>query len=161
MVVVADTGPLNYLVLIGVVECLRELFGRVTLPAAVRAELQHPRTPDPVYRWISNPPEWIEFLPSAPLGDLAPPDLGAGESFAIALALSLRADLILLDDRRAVAAARTFGLRAIGTIGLLDRAALRSLIDLPNAVAKLRETNFRCRPDLLEALLRDHSARNL
>jgi predicted nucleic acid-binding protein len=46
-----------------------------------------------------------------------------------------------MDDRQGVAVASAAGLRVIGTIGVLDRAALRGLIDLPAAVARLRETN--------------------
>ena len=42
---------------------------------------------------------------------------------------------------------------------MLDRAALRGLIDLPAAVAALRDTNFRCRPELLDALLAQHEAK--
>jgi hypothetical protein len=42
---------------------------------------------------------------------------------------------------------------------VLDRAALRGLIDLPAVVARLRETNFRYRPELLDALLAQHAAK--
>jgi predicted nucleic acid-binding protein len=64
-----------------------------------------------------------------------------------------------MDDRQGVAAASAVGLRVIGTIGVLDRAALRGLIDLPAVVARLRETNFRYRPELLDALLAQHAAK--
>ena len=43
--VVADTGPLNYLVQINAVDLLPKLFGRIIVPAAVHDELRHPRTP--------------------------------------------------------------------------------------------------------------------
>ena len=55
-----------------------------------------------------------------------------------------------------MAAARARGLDVIGTVGVLDRAATRRLIDIADAVARLRATNFRIRPALLEALLADH-----
>jgi predicted nucleic acid-binding protein len=35
MIVVADTSPLNYLVLIGEAEMRRRLYGQVVIPAAV------------------------------------------------------------------------------------------------------------------------------
>lgn len=38
-VVVADTSPLNYLVLIGEIDLLRRLYGRVVVPSEVVAEL--------------------------------------------------------------------------------------------------------------------------
>ncbi len=40
MIVVSDTSPLNYLILIGEEELLPKLFGRVVIPNAVFGELQ-------------------------------------------------------------------------------------------------------------------------
>jgi hypothetical protein len=45
MIVVCDTSPVNYLVLIDEIDLLPQLFTTVVLPAGVLAELQHPRTP--------------------------------------------------------------------------------------------------------------------
>lgn len=45
MIVVCDTSPVNYLVLIDGIDLLPQLFTTVVLPAGVLAELQHPRTP--------------------------------------------------------------------------------------------------------------------
>ena len=39
MIVVADTSPLNYLVLIGQIDVLKHLYGQVLIPPAVLAEL--------------------------------------------------------------------------------------------------------------------------
>ncbi len=61
-----------------------------------------------------------------------------------------------MDDREGVAAARAEGLGVIGTLGLLDRAAHRGLIDIAAAVARLNGTNFRIRPAMLDALLAEH-----
>jgi predicted nucleic acid-binding protein len=46
--IIADTTPLNYLVLIEAVEILPKLYGRVLIPPAVKIELEHSNTPDPV-----------------------------------------------------------------------------------------------------------------
>jgi predicted nucleic acid-binding protein len=159
VLLVADTGPPHYLVLIGAIEVLPNLFGRVMLPETVRDELEHSRTPEIVRRWVADPPAWVEFAATPPLGNLLLPEIDAGERTAIVLAVSRRADLVLMDDRLGVAAALAAGLRAIGTIGVLDRAARRGLIDLPASVTRLRSTNFRCRPEMLDALLADHDAK--
>ena len=45
MVVIADTSPLNYLILIGHVDVLKELYGEVVIPRAVLVELRHPTAP--------------------------------------------------------------------------------------------------------------------
>ena len=39
--VVADTGPLHYLVLIDAIDILPKLFGRVLIPEIVAVELSH------------------------------------------------------------------------------------------------------------------------
>lgn len=156
LVVVADTGPLHYLLLIDQIDPLLRLFGRVTVPTRVRAELLHPEAPAPVQRWAASPPPWLTVAPAAAQDDPALDKLDDGEADAIALALAIGADLVLMDDRAGVAVARAKGLTVIGTLGILDRAAGRRLIDLADVVARLKATNFRYRPALLDALVARH-----
>jgi predicted nucleic acid-binding protein len=80
-------------------------------------------------------------------------DLDRGEHDAILLALRLRADLVIMDEREGVEEARRLGLTVTGIIGVLDRAAERGLIDLDSAFARLPQTNFRIDPALLDRLL--------
>ena len=56
MIVVSDTSPFNYLVLIEAVEILSAIFGRILVTPAVVEVLQAPETPDAVKAWIANPP---------------------------------------------------------------------------------------------------------
>lgn len=56
---VSNTSPLNYLILIGFAEVLRELFTEVLIPAAVLEELQSPGAPAEVRVWITRSPEWL------------------------------------------------------------------------------------------------------
>ena len=79
--------------------------------------------------------------------------LGQGEREAIILALDLHADLLLIDDREGVEEARGLGLTVTGTLGVLERAAERGLIDLPAAVGRLQATNFRAAPHVIRAVL--------
>jgi len=79
--------------------------------------------------------------------------LDRGEHDAILLALHLKADLVLMDDREGVEEARSLGLNVTGTLGILDRAAERGLIELAPAIARLCQTNFRVVPALLDRLL--------
>lgn len=48
MIVVADTSPLNYLVLIAEVEVLSALYDRILIPEEVHRDLQRLRTPPSV-----------------------------------------------------------------------------------------------------------------
>lgn len=155
-VVVADTGPPHYLVLIGQADLLPRLFGKVILPAAVQAELSHPEAPAAVREWIAAPPAWLTVEPNPNEADAALQALDAGERAAILLATALSADLLLMDDRAGVMAARSRGFAVAGTLGVLDLAAQQGLLNLPLAVERLRATNFRCRPALIDALLAQH-----
>jgi predicted nucleic acid-binding protein len=60
MIIVADTSPINYLVLIGAIDILKALFGRVIIPQAVLGELQHEKTPTAVKVWCDAYPDWLE-----------------------------------------------------------------------------------------------------
>ena len=123
MIVVSDTTPLNYLILIDQSHLLHELYGRVLIPEAVRDEMRRTETPEKVRAFVSTPPTWLE-VHAVPAPDLAL-NLGAGEREAITLAQALHADVLLLDDGKARRAARERGLTVIGTLGVLANAARR------------------------------------
>ena len=157
MIVISDTGPINYLILIGHIDILPALFEKVILPSVVREELT--AAPALVRTWIASPPPWVEvrtvtdFRPDTSLRNL-----DAGEENAIALALELHADLILMDDREGVAAARSRGLTATGTLGILGLAAQQGLLNLADAFNRIKRTNFRYRQDIMDALLAEVSS---
>jgi len=157
--VVADTTPLNYLVLIHHVEMLSALFEKVFVPEPVCAELRHAEVPVAVRQWITRPPPWIEIVVTADeIDDPALERLDDGERAAIQVAVRLGAELILMDDRDGVAAARSKGFAVTGTLGILDLAARRDLIRLDEALERLKATSFRCHPEIMDALLANHSA---
>jgi predicted nucleic acid-binding protein len=157
---VADTGPLNYLVLIGRIDLVPQLFGSLSIPTAVRDELDDPITPAAVRQWIAAPPGWLSIMPAPAGTDPALAALDVGERAAIALAAAIKADLLLMDDRAGVAVARAQGIEVTGTLGVLDRAARHGLVELPAALAALRATNFHIRQELLAALLAQHGKRD-
>ena len=155
MIVVSDTSPLNYLVLVEADRFLPELFGQVTAPPAVLTEMQHSRTPPNVKAWAANPPPWLQVLTPA---SFVPFDrLGPGESEAIALAKQFNADILLMDERDGSAVAKQLGLTVVGTLGVLELAAEKGLLSLPAAIADLCRTTFRAPERLIaEMLRRDH-----
>src|SRR5215471_15436907 len=160
MLVVADTPPINYLVLIQHEAVLPTLYEQVVIPPAVLADLQKPRTPEVVRVWIAHPPGWFAVQPpQLPLDAQSYPKLGAGEREAIALAQELHALLLLIDDADGREAAEQRALVAVGTLGILEAAAIRELIDLPDALARLQATTFRARAELFQALLTRQAAR--
>jgi predicted nucleic acid-binding protein len=154
MLVVADTSPLRYLVVIQAIEILPLLYERVILPQAVLTELQHPRSPQEVRAWLAAPPVWVEI--GQPRQGTPMARLGPGEQDAIHLAEELHADLVLMDDEDGRIEAERRALTVIGTLGVLERAAERGLLDLPSALTRLRATNFFVDDALIqEALARD------
>lgn len=157
--VVADAGPIRYLVVIGAVDVLPRLFDRVVIPEyVISIELGDPSTPPEVQSWASCPPEWAEIRRPAQIEPLA---LHGGEAAAIALALQLQADAVLLDDAAARRMAVERGLAVTGTIGVLERAAQRGLLDLRETLDRLLRTNFRIAPEVVrDALARDAARRS-
>jgi len=97
MIVVADAGPLHYLILIGAVDVLGPLYNRVVLPEAVAQELRYQRAPAAVRAWISSLPGWAEIRPD-PYSDPSIEFLDPGERAAISLAVSLNADRVLIGE---------------------------------------------------------------
>src|SRR3990172_11287050 len=112
MIVVSDTPPLNYLVLLGVEHVLPVLLGEVIVPPGVLSELIRPETPDVVRQWASQPPAWLHI--QAPASIMTELDLDQGETEAISLSLELKADSLLMDDRKGRRAATERGLTTIG-----------------------------------------------
>lgn len=86
LIVVADTGPINYLVLIGQPEILPALFEKVMIPAAVHDELANAAAPPAVHEWIQLRPAWLEVhVDAGSLFDDAPKNLDKRERAALAL----------------------------------------------------------------------------
>lgn len=95
---------------------------------------------------MQSHPAWLEirranlslFTPQKKIGD--------GEREAFALALELKADAVLLDDDGAEVEARRLNIPTIRLFAILETAAERSLLDLPQAVNAMRMTSFRLPP---------------
>jgi predicted nucleic acid-binding protein len=157
MTVVSNTTPLNYLILIGRADILSKLYGLVVIPEAVFNELTAASTPELVRGWIANKPPWlvIQQAPSLVAGEME--EIQIGEREAIGLAQAVRSDYVLLDDRRARQRARLRGVKVVGTLGILIKAAEKGLINLNEAIDDLKKTNFRASPELLESLLSGES----
>lgn len=150
-VVVSDTSPLHYLILCGAEEILSRLFRQVVIPPTVFQELQQPNTPERVKQWADALPSWVTVQKPSVL-DLTL-DVDTGELEAICLAKEIHATAVLMDDRAGRAAAHQCGLAVVGTIGLLEQAALRGLLDLPDTIARLQQTNVRLDAKLILAAL--------
>jgi predicted nucleic acid-binding protein len=95
MIVVADTTPLHYLILIQQQNVLERLFGHVLIPPAVAAELKDPSTSQAVSSWITRAPLWLQIQAPCSEPDRGLDHLDPGEREAITLAAEVRADQLL------------------------------------------------------------------
>jgi len=152
MIVIADTGPINYLILIGEIELLATLYGRVAVPPSVCEELGRLRAPEAVRAWIAQPPSWLEILTPTNAPDAGLAHLDAGERDAILLAEELAADQIVIDEIRGRREAQRRGLHFTGTLGVLAAGAEQGLVDLRSAMDRLRQTSFYISAQILDRL---------
>jgi predicted nucleic acid-binding protein len=125
MLTVSNTSPISNLTIIGQLDLLREQFGKLWIPLAVFAEsdrIAHEQARHVILQAIEN--GWLIVHPAADIHvvNLLLSDLHPGEAEAIALALEMKADLLLIDEREGRRIARESGLTVRGVLGVLLRA---------------------------------------
>lgn len=157
MIVVSDTSPICYLLLIGRIDLLQVLYNSIIIPQTVADELSASESPIAVKDWIAQPPSWLQIRAVEPLQAIDLEKLDPGEREAILLAQQLKADLVILDDRAARQAAINRGLKIIGLLGILKDAAQADLVNLETAFEQLQEAGFWVAPSLLQQLLSDET----
>lgn len=151
--VVSNTSPLNYLILIEEIDVLPRLYRGVIIPQSVCEELQAAETPEAVRTWILNPPDWLEISSETGSLDSDLASLHAGERDAISLALHFQADALIIDERRGRGEAEKRELKVTGTIGVLAFAHECGLLNLSSAIGRLQQTTFHLSPKLLASVL--------
>jgi predicted nucleic acid-binding protein len=127
-IVVGDTSPVRALVHVGRLDLLPALFEDVVVPPAVVDELRAPAGPFtpidvrqmPALR-IVQPLDMDRILQFSRI-------LDRGESEALALALEIHADVVLMDELAGRAVAESVGLVPIGVVGILLRAKANNLV---------------------------------
>ena len=113
-------------------------------------------TPELVRSWVLNPPAWLAFESPRPATiNLVDPALDPGEREAIALAIDLHADLLLIDDSAGRKEAAHLNLQQTGILGVLQAGSRRGLLNLNEAIGRLRQTNFYLSERLIQHVLRE------
>jgi len=127
--VVSNTSPLTNLASIGRLDLVKEQLGNVLVPSAVWIEMS--ALPHEGGQRALITARRVGWLRVVAVSDIALPasfrliGLDAGESEAIALAHEQSAALLLMDEKKGRLAARRFGLKVTGALGILA-AAYRS-----------------------------------
>jgi predicted nucleic acid-binding protein len=161
MIVISNTTPLNYLVLIGAQEILRRLFGTVHIPPAVLEELTRPKTPVIVRQWSEERPDWVIVQSPKEIDSALNPKLHEGEIQVLPLAKELKPDWLLFDDWDARIAAKERNYPVSGTLNLLEEAACRDLLAIDDVIAKLKLTNYRATTEQYQVTIENVRTRKL
>ena len=118
---ISNTSPLLYLHQAGQLDILPRPYRAVVVPAEVQAELREGR------RLGFNVPDtdalpWIHVQPTVPVPQVEAFGLDGGEAAVLSLAVTRTDCVVLLDDGPARRAARSLGVRVVGTVGILVAA---------------------------------------
>lgn len=145
LIVVSNTSPLTNLAAIGQLDLLHLIFGHLSIPQSVFGELTFGGISWPGAAEVASA-GWIHIRQVEPthLIDALRLELDRGEAEAIALALQLKADLILIDEQAGREAARYLGLNVMGVVGFLVRAKQLGHIEnvLPHLDALRQQAGF-------------------
>ena len=154
-VVVSNTTPLIALAWLEQLDLLPALFEKVHIPQAVRDEVHH--NPDAVGASELSAAPWLVVRPitNTLAVELLLDQLDLGESEAIVLARELKAELLLMDERRGRRRALQSGLTVVGTLGILIQARQRGLVGpLRPLLDQLRQLPFHMSESLYTEVLR-------
>ena len=130
MIVVSDTSPIVSLAIIDRLDLLRQLYGRLVIPQAVRDEIVVSGNDQPGGHEVASL-DWIEARPvdNPIMIALLLRELDRGEAEAITLTIEAKADLLLIDERKARSVAAYLGLPINGLLDILVEAKRAHLID--------------------------------
>lgn len=137
---VSNTSPLSNLAVIGRLGLLKCRYGMVRIPPTVAKELaalSHPEAKAQIAEALAQ--GWLLVQPPAGPLPALPFPLDAGEAEAIHLALTVEADVLLMDEKRGRQAARQLGLTVAGVLGeLLHARQTGRLPELRREIGRLR-----------------------
>ncbi|MBK9164719.1 MAG: DUF3368 domain-containing protein [Acidobacteria bacterium] len=142
MIIISDTTPLHYLILIDEARILPELLGQIVIPTEVFSELQAEKTPQKIKDYLAVVPDWLSIRTPSVVIDEDLAEIDPGERAAILLAEELSADGIVIDDLAGRTIASRRGLRVIGTLGLIEAAGERGLLDINDTLDRIIEAGF-------------------
>jgi hypothetical protein len=130
--VISDASPLVHLAAIKQFDLLKKLYAVIFIPNAVWNEVAVAGAGRPGSTEVreATATGWIQIKNPgvANLSRRELTTLDQGEAEALALALDVQADIVLLDEVRGRSVARALGLRAVGTLGVLIEAKRQGFI---------------------------------
>jgi len=158
MPVVSNTSPLLNLAIIDHLFLIKKQFGKVIIPNRVLTELKiNDNLPGSQQLQDAIKSDWISIhqVENKALVKLLRRELDSGEAEAIALAIQLNADCLLLDEREGRRIARTFGLKITGVLGIILKGWRdNDVLSVSEKIKQLRtQANFHIAPNLEQRIL--------
>lgn len=126
MLVVSDTTTITNLLRIDLLSLIQKLYNQIYIPQAVYDELSRmPSQKKQIdkLRWIK-----VKMVTDQKMVSTLLEKLDAGESEAIALAVEMKADILIIDEWFGRNIAESYGLNIIGLFGILLGAKRRGYI---------------------------------
>jgi uncharacterized protein len=158
MIVVSNTSPLSNLAVIGQLALLQKIYSQITIPLAVYAELSRVEAIQAEILPLIET-GWLNIQPVTKLAIATSLEatLDRGEAEAIAIALELNADRLLIDERLGRTVATQSGLKIRGLLGILVNAKATELIPELKPILDdlIHQAGFRVSRDLYNRTLQD------
>jgi len=157
MIVVSNTTPLIGLAVIQRFDLLRQIFGTITIAPAVWDEaVTAGREAGGAKAEVSGA-DWIRTVDVADrrVVEELLDEMDLGEAETLVLAQQLRADWVLMDEKKGRRKATQLGLNRIGTVGILLKAKEIGLLPVIRPeLTRLRELGFSISQSVYESVLR-------
>lgn len=153
--VISDSGPVFSLAIIDKLSILDKLFDEIYIPKAVWEELTINKTTEQYHRIVEYFKDKVKE--TSGFNELTFV-MDYGESESVLLYKELNADYLLIDDKKARDIAENFGIKCIGTIGILSIARDKGIIgELRPFFVSFIENKRYYSLKLLNAILKNHN----
>ncbi len=157
MIIVSDTSPVRALVAIGRSEILYRLFKEIYIPKAVESELLRiALLKNQIMEFLNQRWVIIQAVNHDDTYRSIRKILDEGESEAIALAISLGAELLLMDEHKGREVAKEKMLKPLGLIGVMLKAKKEKHLAVikPDLDKLIKEHGFWLDAELYKEILR-------
>ncbi len=146
MITVSNTSPISNLAAVGQLKLLQKLYKTVLIPTAVYDELLDEKAGEIVVKAVQSA-IWFNIQPvqNQELVTKLRSIINVGEAEAMALAVEVNANLLLIDERLGRQVATDQGLKITGLFGVLLSAKQQGLITTVKLVMDdlITQANFR------------------
>ncbi len=156
MIVVSNTTPLIGLAVIQRFDLLRQFFGEITIAQAVYDEAVVAGREVGGAKQEVVTADWIKVVPVQDrlAVEILLDELDLGESETIVLAREIKADWVLMDERKGRRKLAQLNQQKIGTLGILLKARQSGLLSaLKPELENLRQNGYSVNQQIIDELL--------